>query len=180
MVSTLSWFLHFSAEQTEAACCCPWPLCSGLWGRGWGRREGLLLGPVSAPHSHCTLPHQVKCWSIPVLLPFVVSQATNFKLCFYGNALKKMFGIVSGSPVFVPQRWNWPIILFSFFFFFHWTWTWGLPAAPCWAESRDSCICYRTFPKKTGASMCDLGCVSVEQPSTGSIPHWDCFCDTQL
>lgn len=37
------------------------------------------------------------------MCPSVVSQAANFKLCFYGNALKNMFDIISASRVFTTE-----------------------------------------------------------------------------
>lgn len=165
MVSTLCPALHFSAEQTETVCLCPWLLfCFGFWGGRWGRRKGLLLEPISDHlHSHCTPPPE--CWNIPVLLPSLVSQATNFKLCFYGNALKKMFDSVSGSLVFSLQRRNWLIILCLFVCLFF---TKVRLADPCWAESRGNCVCYRSFPQKTRTSMCEWPRVC---PSGATI-HW--------
>jgi hypothetical protein len=69
MVSTETWFLHVSAEQTEAACLClSLPFFLGLWARGWNRGKRFQLEPFSLyPHSQSTRPHWVQYWRMFVV-----------------------------------------------------------------------------------------------------------------
>ena len=96
MVSTGSWFLHFSTEQTEAVCPgLPVSFLLRFGRRGWARGKGSLLRTlVSNPEAHLTTPgpHQMKYW----MYRFASLCSFFRRLYFCGSIIKKTslgFGI---------------------------------------------------------------------------------------
>lgn len=162
MVSTLCWVLHFSAEQTETVCLCLWLLfCFGLWRGGWGRRKGLLLGPIS---DHLPLP----LYLTPRMLEHSCFASLSsfsgykFQVVFLWQCLEEnVWYCIWLSCVFTTEE---ELTYYFIFVFF----TKLRCAGPCWAESRGNCVYYRSFPKKIIASVCEWPRVC---PSGATI-HW--------
>lgn len=106
MMSTETWFLHFSTEQTEAVCSClPRLFLFWFWERGWGPREGSQLRTLNS-NSH----------SQPTGLHFCVVSFLGciFQAIFLWQHFKKFWGfIVFGFVVLVTKRNGVSLLFFS-------------------------------------------------------------------